>query len=472
MSNTGLLVIGPQLFKMKFLTFLYLNHNGLTFVPPEICELRSLTLVDLSHNKLRSLPPEMGLLRQLKELLLFQNQLSRLPYELGSLFQMQTLGLHGNPLSEPWLTYSREGTEAVMSNLLDNIPISQPPPERQWKNAASADERLKRTKKTATPFSCFCFNVLCDKYATRQAYAYCPSWALDWEYRKGQILKEITNQDSDILLLQEVEMQEFYSFFQIELRKLGYEGIYNAKSRAQNMGDHDRKSVDGCATFYRTEKFEMKKQFLVEFNSKSTSMSGGAKDVLNRVMPKDNIAIGMMLEVVGSKEKQEVFVWNAHLTWDPEFCDVKVVQSMILLHEVHRNLKESGKKGAKPCVIIGGDFNSELDSGVYEYMDKGKIAKDHKDFKGYDFSAIFDKVGLSHPLKLRSCYTGEMPYTNYTHDFTGTIDYIFYTQDTIIPTGVLGPVDPVFLEECDGCPNPHFPSDHFCIAAELKLLSD
>jgi len=136
----------------------------------------------------------------------------------------------------------------------------------------------------------------------------------------------------------------------------------------------------------------MKKQFLVEFNSKSTSMSGGAKDVLNRVMPKDNIAIGMMLEVVGSKEKQEVFVWNAHLTWDPEFCDVKVVQSVILLHEVDRNLKESGKKGAKPCVIIGGDFNSELDSGVYEYMDKGKIAKDHKDFKGYDFSAIFDKV--------------------------------------------------------------------------------
>ena len=104
--------------------------------------------------------------------------------------------------------------------------VSQPPPERQWKNAASADERLERTKKTATPFSCFCFNVLCDKYATRQAYAYCPSWALDWEYRKGQILKEITNQDSDILLLQEVEMQEFYSFFQIELRKLGYEGIY------------------------------------------------------------------------------------------------------------------------------------------------------------------------------------------------------------------------------------------------------
>lgn len=29
-----------------------------------------------------------------------------------------------------------------------------------------------------------CYNVLCDKYATRQMYGYCPSWALNWDYRK------------------------------------------------------------------------------------------------------------------------------------------------------------------------------------------------------------------------------------------------------------------------------------------------
>lgn len=29
-----------------------------------------------------------------------------------------------------------------------------------------------------------CYNVLCDKYATRQMYGYCPSWALSWDYRK------------------------------------------------------------------------------------------------------------------------------------------------------------------------------------------------------------------------------------------------------------------------------------------------
>lgn len=33
-------------------------------------------------------------------------------------------------------------------------------------------------------FTVMCYNVLCDKYATRQMYGYCPSWALSWEYRK------------------------------------------------------------------------------------------------------------------------------------------------------------------------------------------------------------------------------------------------------------------------------------------------
>lgn len=33
-------------------------------------------------------------------------------------------------------------------------------------------------------FTVMCYNVLCDKYATRQMYGYCPSWALTWEYRK------------------------------------------------------------------------------------------------------------------------------------------------------------------------------------------------------------------------------------------------------------------------------------------------
>lgn len=47
-----------------------------------------------------------------------------------------------------------------------------------------------------------CYNVLCDKYATRQMYGYCPSWALDWDYRKKGILDEIRHYSADIISLQ------------------------------------------------------------------------------------------------------------------------------------------------------------------------------------------------------------------------------------------------------------------------------
>jgi CCR4-NOT transcription complex subunit 6 len=47
-----------------------------------------------------------------------------------------------------------------------------------------------------------CYNTLCEKYATPQTYAYTPSWALSWDYRKDLLLQEILNYSGDILCLQ------------------------------------------------------------------------------------------------------------------------------------------------------------------------------------------------------------------------------------------------------------------------------
>ena len=51
-------------------------------------------------------------------------------------------------------------------------------------------------------FSVMSYNVLCDKYATRQQYGYCPSWALSWDYRKAIIMKELLDLTPDIIALQ------------------------------------------------------------------------------------------------------------------------------------------------------------------------------------------------------------------------------------------------------------------------------
>jgi len=68
-----------------------------------------------------------------------------------------------------------------------------------------------------------------------------------------------------------------------------YQGIFAAKSRAKTMSETDRKFVDGCAIFYRTSKFKLIKEHLVEFNQLAMANSEGSDDMLNRVMTKGTI---------------------------------------------------------------------------------------------------------------------------------------------------------------------------------------
>lgn len=127
-------------------------------------------------------------------------------------------------------------------------------------------------------------------------YSYCPSWALSWDYRKKGIMEEIRHYSADIINLQEVEMDQFYNFFLPELKQDGYAGIYSPKSRAKTMAENERKFVDGCAVFYRTAKFTLIKEHLVEFNQLAMANADGLEHMLNRVMPKDNIGLAALLQ--------------------------------------------------------------------------------------------------------------------------------------------------------------------------------
>ena len=60
------------------------------------------------------------------------------------------------------------------------------PPPRPWTQV----DQLDRNRPLAL-FTVMCYNVLCDRYATKAMYGYCPNWALNWEYRKKGILDEI-----------------------------------------------------------------------------------------------------------------------------------------------------------------------------------------------------------------------------------------------------------------------------------------
>ncbi|KAF4104972.1 CCR4-NOT transcription complex, subunit 6b [Onychostoma macrolepis] len=500
--------LSSGLWSLTHLTALHLSDNSLSRIPPEIAKLHNLVFLDLSSNKIRSLPAELGNMVSLRELLLNNNQLRVLPFELGKLFQLQTLGLKGNPLTQEIMSLYQEpdGTRRLLSYLLDNlngaikrIP-TEPPPSRSW----IVLQEPERTRPTAL-LTVMCYNVLCDKYATRQLYGYCPSWALNWSYRKKSIMQEILSCNADVISLQEVETEQYYNYFLVELSKQGYDGFFSPKSRARTMSESDRKHVDGCAIFYKTEKFSMVQKHTVEFNQLAMANSEGSEAMLNRVMTKDNIGVAVLLELkkeimelssgksVHAMEKQLLLVANAHMHWDPEYPDVKLVQTMMFLSEVKniidkasRSLKlssVSGETNSIPLVLCA-DLNSLPDSGVVEYLSTGGVDCTHKDFKELRYSDSLTNFNcngkngtsngtITHGFKLKSAYENVlMPYTNYTFDFRGVIDYIFYSRPQLNVLGVLGPLDTNWLLENNifGCPHPHIPSDHFSLFAQLELV--
>jgi len=66
-----------------------------------------------------------------------------------------------------------------------------------------------------------CYNILCDKYCTRQLYGYCPPWALNWQYRRKIILEEVQQYNADIVSLQVAhELFYFAAIYRVFQKKL------------------------------------------------------------------------------------------------------------------------------------------------------------------------------------------------------------------------------------------------------------
>lgn len=230
----------------------------------------------------------------------------------------------------------------------------------------------------------------------------------------------------------------------------------------------------------------------------------GEEDVYNRVMPRDHIAVITFLEnrLTGSR----VIVVNAHIFWDPEYTDVKVVQVGILMDQVSKLAEKYAKwppctdktiirssesdgnedysdpppvqpapsvgysTGSQIPLILCTDLNSQPGSGVYDLLAHGILPSNHPDLADRTYGN-FTRDGMGHPFSIKSSYAtiGELSFTNYTPDFRGVIDYIWYSTNTLQVTGLLGEVDREYLQRVPGFPNYHFPSDHLALLVEFVV---
>ena len=352
------------------------------------------------------------------------------------------------------------------------------------------------------------YNILCDKYATTAQYGYTALHDLAWENRKCRILAEIQSHDADIVCLQEIDRESFDDFFRRELAVKDYRGVFWPKTRARTMVEKEARLVDGCATFYKGSKYVLLDKALVDFANIAINRLDmkGEHDLFNRVMPRDHIAVISFLEnrMTGSR----MIVGNAHLLWDPEFADVKLVQVAILMEQITKYSEkwashppcadkaafrhseadsevnsesvdepalEPGPSQEYPIgtqipLIICGDFNCAADSGVYELITNGSVPGNHVDMGNRGYGS-FTRDGMAHPFKLKSAYNtpDELAFTNYTPTFAGILDYIWYSTSALQVRELLGNIDEAYLRKVPGFPNHWFPSDHLPLKAEFSI---
>ncbi|KAL7098079.1 hypothetical protein ACP275_10G183200 [Erythranthe tilingii] len=372
------------------------------------------------------------------------------------------------------------------------VPAPSPTPRRMI--SVSGTDLESRISSGVT-FSVLSYNILSDAYATADIYGYCPSWALSWAYRKQNLLREIVGYHADIVCLQEVQSDHFVEFFSPEMEKHGYQAIF--KKKTMEVFDGNLNTIDGCATFFRRDRFEHVKDFGIEFNVSAHSVieplvsSAQMNNAFNRLV-KDNIALIVVLTakfnnqgIDNSGKQLSVCVTNTHINVHQDLTDVKLWQ----VHKLLAVLKKFYEKGKIPMLVCG-DFNSIPGSALHCLLAHGKVDPRHPDLAVDPLGILQPTSKLKHDLPLISAYTSfgraglglehrgrihsvtnEPRVTSYSEEFVGACDYIFYSGDSLMVESLLELLDERILGRNTALPCVEWSSDHIALAAEFRWIT-
>uniref|UniRef100_A0A2P2LAG6 Carbon catabolite repressor protein 4 homolog 4 isoform X2 n=1 Tax=Rhizophora mucronata TaxID=61149 RepID=A0A2P2LAG6_RHIMU len=337
-----------------------------------------------------------------------------------------------------------------------------------------------RSKPDGIRFRLVSYNILAQVYIKSSLFPHSPSPCLKWKARSRSILTVLKNLEADFLCLQEVD--EFDTFYKLNMESLGYFGVY-----IQRGGQ----KCDGCGIFFRQNCAELLIEERIEYNdlvntigddlesqddkhelkqAKGSSLKSTSKDHGNPNDPRvrlkrDCVAIMAAFELKGYS-RHVVIVANTHLYWDPAWADVKLAQAKCLLSRLQQ-FKEvvSDQFECTPSVILAGDFNSTPGDKVYQYLISGNSSP-------ATLGGCLDELPI--PLcSVYGCTRGEPPFTNCTPGFTNTLDFIFFSpDDQIKPLSILELPEPNSADVLGGLPNYHHPSDHLPIGAEFEISKE
>ena len=260
-----------------------------------------------------------------------------------------------------------------------------------------------------------------------------PPQVLKWENRKHELLKEILRSGADIVCLEEVD--HFPDFFQPQLKEIGFKGFFKPKPLSPCLSVEGNSGPDGCALFYREEKFscEDKRELTLRKNNgeETNQVAIFAKLQLREAAP------GVPLP--------QLCVAVTHLKSKSKAVNVRVEQGTHLYSEMKSFC------GGLPGVICG-DFNALPTEPVISHF---------RESSSWLESAYFTANGGKEP-ELTSWKFRPGEESKYT------IDYIWYTAGQLQVKAVWSiPTEEEIGE--DAMPGSTYPSDHIALCTKFAL---
>lgn len=375
----------------------------------------------------------------------------------------------------PLLKDGRDAKEGGMSILTGTVI---PTPKEARTRRMISNGGTFNAEWLSQQFKVMNWNVLADLYCTESMYPYSEKWTLSWTWRKHLILKELKSMAADIITLQEVQKDAYDDWFKPQLAEAGYEGIYQQKKR-EPIFHRGKYIAEGCATFYKTTRFKRVDKHVVDYDKVSAnelSRQSDAEAGLQR-LSKGNIALAVILEDLQIKASHSsqpqgpsgghlICVFNTHILADTCCTDVKLWQAGMLL----RTLEQMPIKNMP--LLLCGDFNSTPDSAVYELLRQGSVRSDHEDLKT-DPCGLLKRTTFSHSMNMATAYETcngrEAQYTNYTEDFKGALDYIWFSSDNLAVLAISQVDEESQLSQETALPSSTRPSDHVSLVATFKF---
>jgi len=273
-----------------------------------------------------------------------------------------------------------------------------------------------------------------------------PEICLDFNLRKWRLLDVILGSsvnekiegdiffsNPDIIALEEVD--NYHSFFQPALHKLGYDSIFIPKrfSPCVKFGYFS----DGCALFWSRQKFKLIEEERRQFEKRG-------QVYIIATLKSNGSDTSFTVGVTHLKAKK------GRVNEQDRTSQINELKREI---EAHRNRVQEKFDLEEVPIIIAGDFNADVTS-----EDSTCIQ-----------TAIHNEFKSAYPIQ-------NVTKTFSTYKFRGessskrTIDYIFYKATNLVCTHTLNMFEEVDIQEPWGLPGFQYPSDHIMIGSRFKFL--